>query len=59
MLDDNQTEVKPVARAGRVESKINHGVTEALEFALEGAANPDVRYHLREALQFQIAEEHR
>ena len=59
MLDDSQTANKPVARAERVETKINHGVTEALEVALEGAANPGVRYHLREAIMLQRAEEHR
>ena len=58
MLDDSQTADKPVARAERVETKINHGVTEELEFALETAANPDVRYHVREAITLQCAEEY-
>lgn len=55
MVDHNDTAVKPVAEGQRTASKINQSVIETLAVALERADNPDVRFHLREAIMLQRA----
>lgn len=59
MLHDDHTADNSVARADRVESKINERAIEVLATTLEGAGSPEVRYHRREAFVSRLAEEHR